>query len=164
MRHVAKTQELLPSVLDRLIMHDAKVSNAYEDSNATIREVKAAIRRDLENLLNSRRRFEVGSKKLESDDLTIVNYGIPDFTGASFSTEDEQEFLVREIKKIILAYETRFKSLKIVERRGLDSMDRTVRFRIEAELRVEPAVEPLVFDTHIDPVSRELSVEESENG
>lgn len=164
MRRVAKTQELLPSVVDRLIM-PAKTRGAnIGDSNATMKEVKAAIRRDLENLLNSRRRFELGARKLDAKDLTIVNYGIPDFTGASFSTEDEQELLVKEIRKIILAYEKRFKSIKIVERKGLDSMDRTVRFRIEAELRVEPAVEPLIFDTHIDPVSRELSVEESDNG
>ena len=162
MRHVAKTQELLPSVLDRLI--DRRPNAGRVDARVTVNEIRDSIRRDLENLLNTRRRFELSSTKLDARDLTIVNYGIPDFTGASFSTEDEQEELVREIRKIILTYEKRFKSLKIVERKGLDSMDRSVRFRIEAELRVEPAVEPLVFDTHIDPVSRELSVEESTNG
>ncbi|MDH5217657.1 MAG: type VI secretion system baseplate subunit TssE [Gammaproteobacteria bacterium] len=164
MRQVARTQELLPSVLDRLINPKAGSNTEYTDSRVTVMEIRHSIRRDLENLLNTRRRFEVSNKKLDSKDLTIVNYGIPDFTGASFSTEDEQEELLREIRKIILCYEKRFKSLKIVEKKGLDSMDRSVRFRIEAELRVEPAVEPLVFDTHIDSVSRELSVEESSNG
>ena len=164
MRQVSKTQELLPSLIDRLIKPIGTANIEYTDSRVTVTEIRDSIRRDLENLLNTRRRFEVSGEKLESRDLTIVNYGIPDFTGASFSTEEEQEELLREIKKIILAYERRFKSIKIVEKKGLDSMDRTVRFRIEAELRVEPAVEPLVFDTRIDPVSRELSIEESRNG
>ena len=163
-RRLAKTQELLPSVLDRLIKRDIKSSNEYADTRVTVNEIRDSIRRDLENLLNTRRRFDLDTETLDTKNLSIVNYGIPDFTGASFSTEEEQEALVREIKIIILAYEKRFKSLKIVEKKGLDSMDRSVRFRIEAELRVEPAVEPLVFDTHIDPISREMSVEESANG
>lgn len=164
MNEVGKTQELTPSVLDRLLQPEVGKAAVEHDYYANISQIKKSIRRDLENLLNSRRPLRVEDKTLSADELNIINYGVPDFMGASFATQKEQNELINEIRKTILAYEKRFKSVRIVERRGLDSMDRTVRFRIEAELKVEPAVEPLVFDTEIDPISRQLNVEESRNG
>ncbi|MDH5545253.1 MAG: type VI secretion system baseplate subunit TssE [Gammaproteobacteria bacterium] len=162
MARVTKTQELKPSVLDRLLDPQAGASGTGS-SSVNMSKIRDALRRDLENLLNTRRPYRVGRERMGGS-LTIVDYGVPDFTGASFSTQLEQERLVKEIRHVIENYEKRFKSVRVTERKKMDNLDRTVHFRIEAELRVEPAVEPLVFDTRIDPVSRELDVEDAVDG
>lgn len=162
MSGVGRTQELKPSVLDRLI--DPTIGTSDSDYYVNINRIKHSIRRDLENLLNSRRPIRIEGAALSSDDFNIVNYGVPDFLGVAYASQRDQNTLISEIRNTILGYESRFKSVRVVEKQGLNALDRTIRFRIEAELRVEPAVEPLVFDTELDPVSRELNVRERPDG
>ena len=39
-----------------------------------------------------------------------------------------------------------------------DPSDRSLRFRINAEIRVDPASEPVVFDSVVDPTSNIVQV------
>ena len=74
---------LVPSVLDRLLGHEPGAENPYGNRTQLLRHLKASLRRDLENLLNTRCRC--GSFPAEYKELqrSLVNYGIPDFTGAN---------------------------------------------------------------------------------
>ena len=49
-----------------------------------LREVKQSIRRDLENLLNTRRQPRPLPPGLEELEASLVSYGVPDVSGSGF--------------------------------------------------------------------------------
>ena len=71
-------------MLDRLIDHEPEVRRESPRSrNQVLRELKQSVRRDLENLLNTRVRCVPLPPELKELKQSLVNYGIPDLTGAS---------------------------------------------------------------------------------
>ena len=139
---------LLPSVLDRLIDNDPQVHlEASASRNQLLRDLKQAVRRDLENLLNTRIRCIPWSAELPELKQSVVNYGIPDLTGTPLASSREREEFRRTIQSVILLYEPRLKKLKVTLGDQADAIDRTIRFRIEAILQAEPAPEPVAFDS-----------------
>ena len=95
---------------------------------------------------------------LEELETSLVNYGIPDFTGAVFANEDDRRELRKIIEKVIRRYEPRFKDLTVYLDTNSGSGDRVIRFRIDALLHADPAPEPVVFDSHLEPSSNRFSV------
>ena len=139
---------LLPSVLDRLIDNDPQVHlEASASRNQLLRDLKQAVRRDLENLLNTRIRCIAWPAELPELRQSMVNYGIPDLTGTPLASSREREEFRRTIQSVILLYEPRLKKLKVTLGDQADAIDRTIRFRLEAILQAEPAPEPVAFDS-----------------
>lgn len=165
MNRPTTTQALTPSLLDRLIDYDPeqKVEPVMSRSQV-IRELRESVRRDLEVLLNTRIRCESRPVEWTLADGTVINYGIPDYSGINLNSEDDQHAFAKQIQKIIMHYETRFKSVKIDVLKNEDSFDRTFRFRIDALLKVEPAVKPVVFDSSLENASRRFMVRNIERG
>jgi type VI secretion system protein ImpF len=159
MTRIPQRQSLVPSVLDRLL--DEEPDRRQDDPKShhqVLRELKLSVRRDLENLLNTRWRPASWPPKLDELDLSLVNYGIPDFTGASMSGPDEREELRRVIERIIRNFEPRFKTVTVTLLENTASLDRTLHFRIDALLFAEPAPEPVVFDSQLEPVTGNVEV------
>jgi type VI secretion system protein ImpF len=157
------TQPLVPSILDRLIdAEPGKVAEGYGSRTQMLKELRESVRRDLQNLLNTRAPSLSGQGAALS--RSIINYGIPDFAGADLSSAEDKEQFRAVIEAVIKRYETRFKSVhvKIVE--GDGETDRALRFRIDALLNVEPAVKPVVFDSSLEPVTRTIEVKDASNG
>lgn len=48
--------------------------------------------------------------------------------------------------------------MKVSLLENLEPEDRTIRFRIEALMYAEPAPEQMIYDSVIDPVTRDFSV------
>jgi len=139
---------LLPSVLDRLIDNDPQVHlEASASRNQLLRDLKQAVRRDLENLLNTRIRCISWPAELPELKQSVVNYGIPDLTGTPLASSREREEFRRTIQSVILLYEPRLKKLRVTLGDQADAIDRTIRFRLEAILQAEPAPEPVAFDS-----------------
>jgi type VI secretion system protein ImpF len=88
-----------------------------------------------------------------------MNYGIPDFTGANLGGKQEREEFCRLLQGLIRQYEPRFKSVEVELLENAESLDRTLRFRIDGLLAVEPAPEPVVFDSTLKPMSGNFEVE-----
>jgi type VI secretion system protein ImpF len=159
MAKVRQEQSLLPSVLDRLL--DDEPGNQREtpkSRNQVLRELKNSVRRDLEQLLNTRWRCSSWPRDLDQLDLSLVNYGIPDFTGTNMSQPTEREQLRVTIEQIIRKFEPRFKSVRVNMLENSDAFDRTLRFRIDALLYAEPAPEPVVFDSQLEPSSATFQI------
>ena len=123
-----------------------------------LRELKQSVRRDLENLLNTRHCWETWPDELEELETSLVNYGIPDFTGVNMSLPSERERLRKVVEKVILHFEPRFKSVQVKLVENADDFDRTLRFRIDGLLYAEPAPEPVVFDSQMEPRSSSFEV------
>ena len=148
-------QPLSTSILDRVIDPDDRGGG---QRTPRLDDLKRATRRDLEMLLNSRCRCVRPPKDLTQLDQSVVNYGLPDFTGPELSSEAQRQKFVKRIEATIRRFEPRFVDVKVDKVENADEHDRTLRLRIEALMHAEPAPEPLVFSSVMDPLSSTFSV------
>ena len=160
MAHHEPADLLLPSILDRLL--DEQRADAR--SAQRLEEIKASVARDLEAFLNTRRRCLSYPADLRELDRSVVDYGLDDFTGANMATADRRERFRATVEAAIRRYETRFAAVEVTILPNESGEDRSLRFRIEGLLHAEPAPEPLVLDSRIDPVTNACEIRESEDG
>jgi type VI secretion system protein ImpF len=148
-----------PSILDRLIDADPRVSEeAPKSRSASLRDLRDSVRRDLEWLLNTRCYLDA-SIELEEAQRSVAFYGLPDFTGLGAKNPAEQKRLSSAVETALKNFEPRFIDLKVTLE-PLSNVDRQLKFHIEARLDVEPAPEPIAFDTVLELGSGEFSVTE----
>ncbi len=150
---------LLASVLDRLL--DDEPGNHKEQPRSQgqdHRALKQSVRRDLENLLNTRWRCKSWPPELRELDVSLVDYGIPDFTGVNMSVPSERNKLRTVIERVIRRFEPRLKNATVAILENADAFDRTLRFRINALLRTEPAPEPVTFDSELEPITTSIEI------
>jgi len=141
-------QLLMPSVLDRLLDEDPQVTQEPTmNRTQVLRELRETVRRDLEMLLNTRIRNLVWPGPLKELNQSLLNFGIPDFAGLPLATSEGRTAFAQKLQGIIRQYEPRFKTVKVQLVSNAEPLDRTLRFRIDALLNVEPAPEPVVFDS-----------------
>lgn len=165
MPEIRQDQALKPSVLDRLIDHepDAKRESARSRSQV-IRELKASVREDLEHLLNTRVRCVPWPPALKELKQSLVNYGIPDLTGASLGTSKEREDFCRVVQSVIGQFDRRLKKLTVRLGDQSESLDRSIRFTIDAVLQAEPTPELIVFDSTLQLATGTFEVKGEPNG
>ena len=87
-----------------------------------------------------------------------IGYGIPDFASGAFNDARRREELRLQIEDTIRRFEPRFLSVRVHLIDAKDRLETTLRLRIEAVLRAEPAPEPITFDTLVDPTSDDIVV------
>jgi type VI secretion system protein ImpF len=146
MPRVDADQPLLPSVLDRLIDLEPKVSTEPQAARAhLLAQIKAAVKRDLEWLLNTKLTIEVPDE-LPGLRASLLAFGLPDFTHSSLANSQDQTKLRRAIEVAIQRFEPRLTGVVVTLVEGRE-FDRTLRFRIDALLKVDPAPEPVTFDS-----------------
>jgi type VI secretion system protein ImpF len=146
-------------LLDRLIddapdqQRDPPVSAG--DSLVALRN---SVRRDLEALLNARRRWRSWPAHMTQLATSPLGYGIPDFASGAFNEARRQEELRIEIEETIRRFEPRFLSVRVHLVDTQERLETTLRLRIEAMLHAEPAPEAVTFDTLVDPTTDDVMV------
>ena len=152
-------QPLAPSVLDRLIDDDpATEVEATRNRTQLLRDLKLSVRRDLEDLLNTRRRNLVLPAGLAEIGTSLLAYGVPDFSGAGPATAKDRDAFCREVEAIIRAHEPRLLRVAVELAAAPEQADRSLRFRIDALLRADPAPEPVAFDTALEAATNQFAV------
>ena len=152
---------ITPSVLDRLIDDDPRETREPPTSRSTtLLELKASVRRDLEWLLNSRTYLDPDELDAAETKSSVAVYGLPDITGLSAQHKDEQARVVRAVEHAIRVFEPRFLNLKVTMEPPT-ATERSMRFRIEANLDVDPVPEPIVFDTILKLGSCDFEIKET---
>lgn len=149
------------SVLDRLI--DSEPNNRFEEPmtrSKSIRMLKAAVRRDLEWLLNTRRNPDTRIEDYPETGKSVHFYGLPDFTVMSFANHKDRAKLLRLLEQVIRHFEPRLASVKVhpVETTEDFQAKRLLRFQIEGLLKMDPAPEHVSFDTVLQLTSGEYTV------
>ena len=135
------------SVLDRLIDNDPNESqDPPRSQSASLADLKRSVRRDLEWLLNTRNHTQDFDGTLEEAPRSVAFYGLPDFTSVSAKNSAEQLRMAKAIENALAYFEPRFSGLKVLME-PVSNVDRSLKFRIEATLEVEPTPEAVVFDT-----------------
>lgn len=152
--------KITPSIIDRLIDYEPKVSTETSKSRSRgLQELKQSVRRDLEWLLNTRHTADKIPESLEEVSKSVATYGIPDFTGLSSKSPEDRKMLVRNVENALKIFEPRFMNLR-VSLEETDEVQRGIRFRIQATLKVEPTPEPVIFDTVLQMGSGEFEIKE----
>ena len=163
MSRAGSIKSFVPSLLDRLKDERSGTSNEPStDHSVTIGILKEQVKKDLQNLLNTRIKY----RKKELDAInqlpelreSILLFGLPDFTPMSLSRPESQLVVKRAVEQAIHRFEPRLAHV-VVSMIDPDKFDRCLRFRIDASLRVEPTPEPVSYKTDLDLSSRQFTLE-----
>lgn len=87
--------------------------------------------------------------------MSGLHYGLPNFSSGTLNRPEEREMLRAAIEETIRRFEPRLAELKVHLKDDGDRLSSTLRLRIEAMLRVEPLVAPIVFDTIVNAANAE---------
>lgn len=151
-------QHIQASILDRLI--DNEPGTSHEPAHyrlTTFRQVKGAVGRDLENLLNTKNYVSSLCSEYHQLNNSLFAYGMPDFTSANPKSPAVRNKLRQELEKAIAQFEPRLRNVTVrVDEGGTDQ--RNLRFKINALLFLDPASEPVTFDTFFDVNRCEYSI------
>ncbi len=152
-------QRVQAPLLDRLI-DDAPDQQRDPAMSATelMIALRQSVRRDLEALLNARRRWRSWPASLSELKVSPIGYGIPDFAAGAFADPRRRQELRAEIEETIRRFEPRFLSVRVHLVETKDRLENTLRLRVEAVLHAEPAPEAVTFDTLVDPTTDDVLV------
>ena len=136
------------SVFDRLKEEPPPTSRAD-----ALRRLKKGVAEDLETLLNTRQVQDLPADFKELNN-SVAAYGMPDFSTLNARNASERNRLVHVVEELIAKFEPRLREVVVsVEPAGEAELEealrteRTLRFRIDAQLIVQPSPEPVTFDT-----------------
>jgi type VI secretion system protein ImpF len=139
------------SVLDRLIDDDPNSSTDEPMSRTrSVRELRAAVRRDLEWLLNTRKTIEPSAESAPETANSVYEYGLADLSSRSVVSSRDHADLVREMELAIAMFEPRLQRVK-VRLAKVEEHFRSLNFTIEGLLCMDPAPEAVRFDTLLEP-------------
>lgn len=153
---------LLPSVLDRLSEDPAGSGSRL---GIGVRELRAAVLRDLEWLLNTRKLLDKEREdELEEGRRSIIGYGLPDLTTYSRNSPTDIREICDYIKETIISFEPRLipRTVTVEFRKSEEVDDFQLHFRVDGTLHVEPIVEPISFDTVLELGSGSIQIEGAE--
>ncbi|MDH3496974.1 MAG: type VI secretion system baseplate subunit TssE [Gemmatimonadota bacterium] len=145
------------SVLDRLIDREpasrVEASQSWADS---VQEMKHAVRRDLEWLLNTRRIAEPAPDEYAELQQSVYHYGLRDITSLSADAPDVGARLRKYVQETVTLFEPRLADVRVRASEGQDT--RQIRFVIDALLRIDPNPEEVQFDTVLEVASGKFDV------
>ena len=151
MAKTLRDEPMVASLLDRLLLN--------RRGKKTLRHIRDFVAMDLEHLLNTRCRCGLLPEEMPELRTSMVNYGLPDFTGVKMTGTQERGKLRRLLEETIQRYESRLLEVRVTLVDNTDESDRRLHFRIDATLNAQPTPKPVVFDSHLEPTSATFKVE-----
>ncbi len=159
MPRIESTRPLLPSILDRLIDQEPETrSEAKVQSVHLLRDLRIAVRRDLESLLNTRRHCLPWPAELDQLESAVIGYGVPDPSSLALGYQRGREEFIIALKSLIETFEPRLTRVRVAAEKVDEYKDRTLRFRIEAVLNAHEDPETISFTSRLEPVRRSFEV------
>jgi type VI secretion system protein ImpF len=146
---------LRSSILDRF---SSAESGGRSDARQSISQMMDSVKRDLENLLNTRFRVSTWPPTLDELERSLVNYGVPDFAGVNMSSPADRQLFRQMVEEAIRIHEPRFLKVRVEIVDSRNRLDRTLRFRIDGLLRAFPDPAEVKFDSTLDPKSHQILV------
>jgi type VI secretion system protein ImpF len=147
------------SVVDRLMDSDPDTSTEAPLTWAqSVRDLKRALRRDLEWLLNTRRIAQLAPEGFTELARSVYHYGLPDITSLAAESVSARDWLRRQVEEAIMLFEPRLASVRVTVATTGEEGRRELRFVIDALLRMEPSPEQVMFDTVLEVTSATFEV------
>jgi type VI secretion system protein ImpF len=149
---------LLPSIIDRLIEPRDEETSDLHRRGQTVRELEEAVRRDLQDLLNTRRAAIDGFPEDAELSRSLLTFGLPELTSFNPTVPDQRRTLQAIIENTIGTFEPRLMDVRVTAITADGTSGRGLRMCVEALLRVSPAPIPVTFDTVVKSGSGEWQV------
>ena len=142
-------QGIQASILDRLIDNEPGTNKPVQSYSFTIREIKASVVRELENILNARRNILPPPIEYREINNSVYVYGLRDFTSKDPRNPSVKQLLRNDVEKTIARFERRLKNVSVhVE--TPEKGERSIKFRITGLLFTDTVTEPVTFDAALD--------------
>ncbi len=161
MAKVDLSQALVPSVLDRLMDPDS--SGTVARRGYSIEQIVNAVRRDLEEILNTRRGVTEIPAEFPELKVSPINFGLPDFGSIATSTRAQHEDVGRLMEEAVERFEPRLRNVRVALIETSDGKDTTLRFQIEARLRMDPYPD-VSFETVLELTTGCTSITAAKSG
>ena len=152
-------ENVTQSVLERLTDLDPSSSTDPPQTRAqSVRQLKSALRRDLEWLLNTRQIPGGVPDSYQELEKSLYGYGLPDVTNLSANSNRDRNRLLRMLEATIASFEPRLSGAKVTIVDSGSNNGRQLRFQIEGLLLMDPAPELISFDTVLQLSSGDYQV------
>lgn len=168
MPELTPRERLQPSLLDRLLDDEPeKQTESREQRVFAIKELRAAVRRDMEWLLNTTNL--AAAMDLSNHPQTarsVLNYGLPDFAGSTASGTDVRQ-VEREFKQSIAVFEPRVLPGTLHVELSVEESHmnhNAMTFEIHGELWAQPVPLELYMKTELDLELGNVSVKDQSAG
>jgi type VI secretion system protein ImpF len=156
--------DFLPSALDRLLDDEPQATTDTRNIHGWwLNDLQERLKRDLEDLLNTRRRCVRLPPEATRLADSLINYGMPDLTTMNLVTDQDRERLRQMLQEVIERFEPRLARPRVTLLGEGEPLEQTLRFRIEGLFQVEP-VEPVAFESALEPVSCNFTVKGESDG
>ena len=145
-------RRLVASLFDRLTDYEPRNSReVLPPESEQLRLYEDSVARDLTNLLNTRRNEADIPEEFPYTRESLAAYGIQDFTTAPM----DREAIRRAIERTVRLFERRLSRVQValMEEGGLN-----FSYRISGMLRVDVALEPVVYEADLPKESRRFRV------
>lgn len=140
---------LRPSVLDRLL-GEAGPAGGGTDPAGSVQATRAAVLRDLEWLLNTRRIYTGTGDGRPELEKSLYRYGLADVTSLERGSSVSASLLARDLAESIRLFEPRLSQVRVVLQEQDDPNSRVIHFLVEAMLDIDPEPMPIAFDTRLE--------------
>jgi type VI secretion system protein ImpF len=147
-----------PSLIDRLI--DPQSAGTAWRQGYGVAEMVETVRRDLEDLLNTRQSHQGLPEDFVETHQSIVGYGLPDLTAITALTPQQREEIGRLLEAVVTCFEPRLRDVRAHLVEPGDGKAATLRFRIDARLCVEPAPD-VAFETILELTTGHSAVKQA---
>jgi len=156
-----------PSVLDRLMKRPEGQSERMYYEGVDIRQLKQAVARDLERLLNTRMWLPPSADDLdglEEAQSSLITYGIPELSVYSWANQEDAKEIAALVTKAIRTFEPRLvpRTVNCEILPADDISDFSLKLRIEGLLHVDPISEHVTFDSGADFAGGGIRIESFE--
>jgi type VI secretion system protein ImpF len=145
------------SVFERLFFDPSRGPEGM-DMVCSVDQLRDAVARDLEHLLNSRAFLtQIGSAVLGNAERSVVCFGVGDFSAYFLSNSEDRQKIADDISRAIAIHEPRLKQVEINFRDEV-VVAGALRFNIKGKLVVRPNKEAVSFDAVLQPALSKYKV------
>ena len=125
----------------------------------SVRALKAAVRRDLEWLLNTRSVAVPPPEGLREVKDSLYTFGLGDVTSLSADDPKARARMRSMIEQSVALFEPRLSAVQVQETASGEGDSRQIRFSIHAVLKMDPSPERVTFDTVLDLASGQYLIQ-----
>ncbi|MFN3886566.1 MAG: type VI secretion system baseplate subunit TssE [Aquabacterium sp.] len=145
------------SLFDRLLDVPGNVPEGLLQT-CTVEQMRDAVARDLESLLNTRAALNFDDDALGPHvSRSVLCFGVRDFVGRVLTSSEDRRHIARSLSHAIETHEPRLQNVSVSFHDDQLSMS-ALAFTIRAVLVVRPAREMVSFDAVLQPASSSYRV------
>ncbi|CAI9121520.1 type VI secretion system baseplate subunit TssE [Brytella acorum] len=147
------------SVLDRLLDDTPdRLMDPPVSKTRTLDALRAAIRRDLEALLNATRPWVLPAPHHDALACSPLGYGLRDVTSRALSNQDERTRIRDEVEDTIRRFDPRLADIHVTLLPDDAPLSTVIRLHIEGLVLMDPEPELVRYSTAILPPGQMISV------